>query len=86
MSKQYVIGERTRNEWVAQFEKSTKNLTFCTNLDEVKKYKTAEEAQQVLDEMRETGYFGELLVYLLENGVTYIMDERDSYHPVVGRP
>ncbi|MDD6393142.1 MAG: hypothetical protein PUG21_02485 [Prevotella sp.] len=83
MKEQFIVGERIRNEWVAAFEKAAKILKFCHTIEEAKKYPTRKEAAEALADLRsETGYFGELQVFLLENGVAYLMDERDSYHPV----
>ena len=83
MKEQFIVGERIRNEWVAAFEKAAKILKFCHTIEEAKKYPTREEAAEALADLRsETGYFGELQVFLLENDVAYLMDERDSYHPV----
>jgi hypothetical protein len=81
MSKVFIIGDRLKNEWVAELDTESKKLEFANHLAAAKEYDTEEYARQQLMKLRETGYFNDLQVYLKENDKAYKSDERDSFQP-----
>ncbi len=83
MGKKFVIGDREKNEWIALFDNSTKQLSFKNNLSEAKEYDAEEDAILDLQAMQQTGFFSDLSVYLKEeDGNAYLMGERDNFHPI----
>lgn len=83
MGKKFVIGDREKNEWIALFDNSTKQLSFKNNLSEAKEYDAEEDAILDLQAMQQTGFFSDLSVYLKEeDGKAYLMGERDNFHPI----
>lgn len=77
----YVIGDREKNEWLAQFSESEKIMSFCSTLDKALQFESPLEAGDTLQQMQLTGYFTDLGVYILQDGKAYIAGERDNYHP-----
>lgn len=83
MGKKFVIGDREKNEWIALFDYSAKQLSFKNNLSEAKEYDAEEDAILDLQAMQQTGFFSDLSVYLKEeDGKAYLMGERDNFHPI----
>lgn len=83
MGKKFVIGDREKNEWIALFDNSAKQLSFKNNLNEAKEYDAEEDAILDLQAMQQTGFFSDLSVYLKEeDGKAYLMGERDNFHPI----
>ena len=81
MKPTYVIGDREKNEWLAQFNQSEKKMSFCSILDKAMLFDSPQNAGDTLQEMQLTGYFTDLGVYILQDGKAYIAGERDNYHP-----
>lgn len=78
MAKTFVIGDREKNEWVSEFDNNKKLLKFKDNLAGAKQYGERLAAKVDLKLMQDTGFFGDLQVYVLENGITFKSGERDS--------
>jgi hypothetical protein len=81
MSKVFVIGDRLKSEWVSELDTENKNLQFANQLDAAKTYEVEDYARQQLQELRKTGYFNDLQVYLKEDGRAFKLEERDSFQP-----
>lgn len=82
MESIFVIGDREKNEWLAVFNPSDKQMSFCNELDKAKTFGDPNEAFDQLRQMQLTGYFTDLGIYLVQDGKAYIAGERDNYHPV----
>ena len=81
MKSTYVIGDREKSEWLAQFNQSEKLMSFCNSLDKALQFESPLDAGDTLQEMQFTGYFTDLGVYILQDGKANIAGERDNYHP-----
>ena len=79
MSKKFVIGDRTKDEWISVLDTNRKKLEFTNHLASAKEYILEEEAQQNLQKIQETGYFSDLQIYMKEDNKAYKPDERDSF-------
>ena len=78
MAKIFVIGDREKNEWVSEFDNNKKLLKFKDELTGAKQYSERQAANIDLKLMQDTGYFGDLQVYGLEDGQVFKSGERDS--------
>ncbi len=78
MAKIFVIGDREKNEWVSEFDNNKKLLKFKDELTGAKQYSERQAANIDLKLMQDTGFFGDLQVYVLENGQVFKSGERDS--------
>ena len=78
MAKIFVIGEREKNEWVSEFDNNKKLLKFKDELTGAKQYSERQAANIDLKLMQDTGFFGDLQVYVLEDGQVFKSGERDS--------
>jgi hypothetical protein len=80
MSKKYVIGDRIKDEWISVLDTEKKKLEFTNHLASAQEYINDDTATADLKKLQETGYFGDLMVYMKEEGKAYRPDERDSFH------
>ena len=78
MSK-FVIGDRTKDEWISVLDTEKKKLEFTNHLASAKEYLREEDAQMNLQKIQETGYFSDLPIYMKEDNKAYKMNERDSF-------
>lgn len=81
MSKKFIIGDRTKDEWISVLDTEKKKLEFTNHIASAKEFHNMEESQNELKKLQETGYFTDLQVYLKEeDGKAYKPGERDSFH------
>jgi len=78
MSKKFVIGDRTKDEWISVLDTEKKKLEFTNHLASAKEYLLEESAQTNLQKIQETGYFSDLQIYLKEENKAYKIDESDT--------
>ena len=78
MAKIFVIGDREKNEWISEFDNNKKLLKFKDELTGAKQYSERQAANIDLKLMQDTGFFGALQVYVLEDGQVFKSGERDS--------
>jgi hypothetical protein len=78
MAKIFLIGDREKNEWVSEFDNNKKLLKFKDELTGAKQYAERQAAAVDLKLMQDTGFFGDLQVYVLEDGQVFKSGERDS--------
>lgn len=78
MAKIFVIVDREKNEWVSEFDNNKKLLKFKDELTGAKQYSERQAANIDLKLMQDTGFFGDLQVYVLEDGQVFKSGERDS--------
>ncbi len=79
MSKEFVIGDRLKDEWISVLDTEKKELEFTNQLANAKEYILEEDAQINLQKIQETGYFSDLQIYMKEDNKAYKIDERDSF-------
>ena len=79
MSKKFVIGDRSKDEWISVLDTDKKKLEFTNHLASAKEYLLEEDAQMNLQKIQETGYFSDLQIYLKEDNKAYKMNETDSF-------
>ena len=77
MSK-FVIGDRTKDEWISVLDTEKKKLEFTNHLASAKEYFLGEDAQINLQKIQETGYFSDLQIYLKEDNKAYKINESDT--------
>jgi hypothetical protein len=79
MSKKFLIGDRTKDEWVSVLDTENKKLEFTNHIATAKEFKGFEETKAKLKELQDTtGYFYDLQVYVKdEDGKAHRPDERD---------
>jgi hypothetical protein len=80
MAKTFVIGDRVKDEWISVLDTEKKKLEFTNHLASAKEYAGEEKAAADLKKIQETGYFGDLLVYLKEEGKAFRAGEHDNFH------
>ena len=78
MSKKFVIGDRTKDEWISVLDTEKKKLEFTNHLASAKEYLLEEDAQLNLQKIQETGYFSDLQIYLKEDNKAYKVNESDT--------
>lgn len=78
MSREFVIGNRSKNEWVSVLDTDKKELVFTNYLAQAKEYLEEEDAQINLAEIQQTGYFGDLQIYLKKDNKAFMINEQDS--------
>ena len=78
MSKKYVIGDRSKDEWISVLDTEKKKLEFTNHLASAKEYLLEEDAQFNLQKIQETGYFSDLQIYLTEENKAYRINETDT--------
>ena len=79
MEKTFIIGDREKNEWISVFDNNKKQLEFKNHIAEAKTYAERRSAEIDLKLLQTTGFFGDLRVYLYEDGQAYVAGERDSF-------
>ena len=80
MSKKFLIGDRTKDEWISVLDTENKKLEFTNHLASAKEFKGFEDTKTALKKLQEqtSGYFEDLQVYVLgEDGKAHRPDERD---------
>ena len=78
MSKKFLIGDRTKDEWISVLDTEKKKLEFTNHLASAKEYFLEEDAQLNLQKIQKTGYFSDLQIYLKEDNKAYKMNESDT--------
>ena len=78
MSKKFVIGDRSKDEWISVLDTEKKKLEFTNHLASAKEYLLEEDAQFNLQKIQETGYFSDLQIYLTEENKAYRINETDT--------
>ena len=78
MSKKFVIGDRSKDEWISVLDTEKKKLEFTNHLASAKEYLLEEDAQFNLQKIQETGYFSDLQIYLTEENKAYKINETDT--------
>jgi hypothetical protein len=78
MSREFVIGNRSKNEWVSVLDTDKKELVFTSFLAQAKEYLQEEDAQINLAEIQQTGYFGDFQIYLKKDNKAFMINEQDS--------
>lgn len=80
MSKKFVIGDRTKDEWISVLDRENKKLEFTNHLASAKEFKGFEATKEELKLLQEetAGYFNDLQVYILDDdNKAHRPDERD---------
>ena len=79
MSKKFLIGDRTKDEWISVLDTENKKLEFTNHIATAKEFKGFEDTKNQLKVLQDTtGYFYDLQVYVLgEDGKAHRPDERD---------
>ena len=81
MKKKFVIGDRTKDEYISVLDRANKKLEFTNHLASAKEFlKGFEDTKNELKKLIEQtgGYFEDLQVYVLgEDGKAHRPDERD---------
>ncbi len=80
MSKKFVIGDRTKDEWISVLDTENKKLEFTNHLASAKEFKGFEATKDELKRLQEqtAGYFTDLQVYVKdEDNKAHRPDERD---------
>lgn len=80
MSKKFLIGDRTKDEWISVLDTENKKLEFTNHIATAKEFKGFDATKEELKKLQdETGYFYDLQVYVLdEDGKAHRPDERDT--------
>lgn len=78
MSRQFVIGNRSKDEWVSVLDTEKKELVFTSHLAKAKEYQQEEDAQINLAEIQMTGYFSDLQIYIKRGNKAYEVSDSDS--------
>ena len=67
MSKKFLIGDRTKDEWISVLDTENKKLEFTNHLASAKEFKGFEDTKGELKKLQEqtSGYFEDLQVYVL---------------------
>lgn len=80
MSKKFLIGDRTKDEWISVLDTENKKLEFTNHLASAKEFKGLENTKEELKKLQDQtgGYFQDLQVYVLgEDNKAHRPDERD---------
>ena len=78
MGKKFVIGDRLKDEWISVLDTEKKEIGFTSFLINALEYLQEEDAQINLAEIQETGYFGDLQIYLKKDNKALLISEQDS--------
>ena len=81
MAKTFIIGDREKNEWISVFDHNKKQLELKNQIGEAKTYDQRRSAEVDLKLLQETGFFGDLRVYLFEESKAFVAGERDGFLP-----
>ncbi|MBR4364009.1 MAG: hypothetical protein IKP33_03670 [Prevotella sp.] len=78
MTKQVIIGDRTKDEWISVLDTEKKKLEFTNHIATAKIFNDFDFAKGELRKLQETGYFTDLQIYIKgEDGKAHRPDERD---------
>lgn len=80
MKKKFVIGDRTKDEWISVLDRANKKLEFTNHLASAKTFMGFEATKEELKLLQEetAGYFNDLQVYILDDdNKAHRPDERD---------
>ena len=79
MKKKFVIGDRTKDEYISVLDRANKKLEFTNHLTSAKEFMGFEDTKAELKALQdETGYFQDLQVYIKdEDNKAHRPDERD---------
>ena len=81
MSKKFIIGDRTKDEWISVLDTEKKKLEFTNQIATAKEFHGCEDTKAELKKLQETGYFTDLQVYVKdEDGKAYRPNESDAFH------
>lgn len=82
MSKKFIIGDRTKDEWISILDRANKKLEFTNHIASAKEFHGFEATKDELKQLQdETGYFMDLQVYVKdEDGKAYRPNESDAFH------
>ena len=78
MGRKFVIGNRLKEEWISVLDTEKKELEFTSYLVNALEYLQEEDAQINLAEIQETGYFGDLQIYLKKDNKALLISEQNS--------
>ena len=78
MGRKFVIGNRLKEEWISVLDTDKKEIGFTSYLVNALEYLQEEDAQINLAEIQETGYFGDLQIYLKQDNKALLISEQDS--------
>ena len=78
MGRKFVIGNRLKEEWISVLDTDKKEIGFTSYLVNALEYLQEEDAQINLAEIQETGYFGDLQIYLKKDDKALLISEQDS--------
>ena len=81
MKKKFVIGDRTKDEYISVLDRANKKLEFTNHLASAKEFMGFEDTKAELKALQEeTGYFQDLQVYIKdEDGKAYRPNESDAF-------
>ena len=78
MTKQVIIGDHTKDEWISVLDTEKKKLEFTNHIATAKIFNDFDFAKGELRKLQETGYFTDLQIYIKgEDGKAHRPDERD---------
>lgn len=82
MSKKFIIGDRTKDEWISVLDRANKKLEFTNHIASAKEFHGFDATKDELKHLQEeTGYFMDLQVYVKdEDGKAYRPNESDAFH------
>jgi hypothetical protein len=82
MSKKFIVGDRTKDEWISILDRANKKLEFTNHIASAKEFHGFEATKDELKALQEeTGYFQDLQVYVKdEDGKAYRPNESDAFH------
>jgi len=82
MSKKFIIGDRTKDEWISVLDRANKKLEFTNHIASAKEFHGFDATKDELKQLQEeTGYFMDLQVYVKdEDGKAYRPNESDAFH------
>ena len=63
MSKKFIIGDRTKDEWISVLDTEKKKLEFTNHIATAKEFHGFEETKAQLKKLQETGYFTDWVGY-----------------------
>ena len=78
MGRKFVIGNRLKEEWISVLDTDKKEIGFTSYLVNALEYLQEEDAQINLAEIQETGYFGDLQIYLKQDDKALLISEQNS--------
>ena len=81
MKKKFVIGDRTKDEYISVLDRANKKLEFTNHLASAKEFMGFEDTKAELKALQEeTGYFQDLQVYIKdEDCKAYRPNESDAF-------